>query len=141
MDKQASRTFHTRCGSDELSLRGDDELWTMAAIAFLAFYSNSMIAPLIPALARGFGVLAFDLKWLIPGFSMLYGTATLLYGQSPIAYQSRGDGTIPCVCSAREWKSSTVHGYFRWRSPRIAPLFCHRRRKTDMQVSSRRAAT
>jgi predicted MFS family arabinose efflux permease len=60
--------------------RGDDELWAMAAIAFLVLYSNSMIAPLIPALARGFGVRAFDLKWLIPGFSMLYGTATLLYG-------------------------------------------------------------
>jgi len=62
------------------SFRGDDELWTMAAIAFLVFYSNSMIAPLIPALARGFGVRALDLKWLIPGFSMLYGTATLFYG-------------------------------------------------------------
>ena len=52
----------------------------MAAIAFLVFYSNSMIAPLIPALARGFKVRAFDLKWLISGFSMLYGTATLTYG-------------------------------------------------------------
>lgn len=62
------------------SRRGDDELWTMAAIAFLVFYSNFMVAPLIPALARGFGVRAFDLKWLIPGFSMLYGTATLFYG-------------------------------------------------------------
>jgi predicted MFS family arabinose efflux permease len=62
------------------SFRRDDELWAMAAIAFLVFYSNSMVAPLIPALARGFGVRAFDLKWLIPGFSMLYGTATLFYG-------------------------------------------------------------
>jgi predicted MFS family arabinose efflux permease len=61
-------------------LRRDSELWTMAAIAFLVFYSNSMIAPLLPALARGFGVRAVDLKWLIPGFSMLYGTATLFYG-------------------------------------------------------------
>ncbi len=56
------------------------ELWTMAAITFLVFYSNSMIAPLIPALARGFGVRPYDLKWLIPGFSMLYVVATLLYG-------------------------------------------------------------
>jgi MFS family permease len=39
-----------------------------------------MIAPLIPVLARGFGVRAFDLKWLVSGFSMLYGTATLFYG-------------------------------------------------------------
>jgi predicted MFS family arabinose efflux permease len=56
------------------------ELRSMSAIAFLVFYSNSMIAPLIPALARGFGVHPYDLKWLIPGFSMLYGAATLLYG-------------------------------------------------------------
>ena len=61
-------------------LTGEDELWTMAAIAFLVFYSNYMIAPLIPALARGFGVHPYDLNWLIPGFSMLYGGATLLYG-------------------------------------------------------------
>ena len=59
---------------------GIGELWTMAAIAFLVFYSNYMIAPLIPALARSFGVHAYDLKWLIPGSSMMYGVATLLYG-------------------------------------------------------------
>jgi predicted MFS family arabinose efflux permease len=64
--------------SDFPSVR--DELWTMSAIAFLVFYGNSMIAPLVPALARGFGVRPLDLKWLIPGFSALYGTATLLYG-------------------------------------------------------------
>jgi len=62
------------------SLRGDDELWIMAAITFLVFYSNSMIAPLIPALSRGFGVRPFDLKWLVPGFSVVYGSATLVYG-------------------------------------------------------------
>jgi predicted MFS family arabinose efflux permease len=52
----------------------------MAAIAFLVFYSNYMVAPLIPALAKRFGVHPYDLKWLIPGFSMLYGVATLCYG-------------------------------------------------------------
>ena len=56
------------------------ELWTMVAIAFLVFFSNSMIAPLIPTLTREFGVQPYDLKWLIPGFSLLYGTATLVYG-------------------------------------------------------------
>ena len=56
------------------------ELATMVAIAFLVFYSNSMIAPLIPALARGFGVHPYDLQWLIPGFSLLYGAATLFHG-------------------------------------------------------------
>ncbi len=52
----------------------------MAVIAFLVFYCNYMIAPLVPAFARGFGVRPYDLKWLIPGFSMLYGVATLFYG-------------------------------------------------------------
>ena len=52
----------------------------MSALAFLVYYSNSMIAPLIPALARGFGVLPADLKWLVAGFSMLYGASTLFYG-------------------------------------------------------------
>jgi predicted MFS family arabinose efflux permease len=52
----------------------------MAAIAFLVAYSNYMVAPLIPALAREFGVRPYDLKWLIAGFSLLYGVATLLYG-------------------------------------------------------------
>ena len=66
--------------SSLVSLSEDGELRIMAAIAFLVFYSNNMMAPLIPALARGFGVPTSDLKWLIPGFSLLYGTATLLYG-------------------------------------------------------------
>jgi MFS family permease len=52
----------------------------MAAIAFLVFYNNYMIAPLVPVLARGFGVHPDDLQWLVPGFSMLYGVATLVYG-------------------------------------------------------------
>jgi MFS family permease len=52
----------------------------MVVIAFLVFYGNSMIAPLVPALARGFGVDPNDLKWLIPSFSLLYGAATLIYG-------------------------------------------------------------
>jgi len=60
--------------------RRRNELWSMAAIAFLVSYNNSMIAPLIPALAREFGVHPIDFKWLVPGFSVLYGTATLFYG-------------------------------------------------------------
>lgn len=60
--------------------RGEGELWTMALISLLVSYGNSMIAPLIPALAQGFGVRPTELKWLVPGFSLLYGSATLLYG-------------------------------------------------------------
>jgi len=59
---------------------GPGELRTIAAIAFLIFYSNYMVAPLIPVLARAFGVHSYDLKWLIPGFSMRDEGATLLYG-------------------------------------------------------------
>jgi MFS family permease len=44
------------------------------------WYANSMIAPLLPALARGLRGHPYDLKWLIPGFSLLYGAATLIYG-------------------------------------------------------------
>lgn len=56
------------------------ELRTMAAVAFLVSYSNAMIAPLIPGLARSFGVRPYDFKWLVAGFSVLYGMGTLLYG-------------------------------------------------------------
>jgi predicted MFS family arabinose efflux permease len=56
------------------------ELCTMAAIVFLVFYNNFMIAPILPALARDFGVRPYDLNWLVSGFSLLYGVATLIYG-------------------------------------------------------------
>jgi predicted MFS family arabinose efflux permease len=52
----------------------------MAAIAFLVFYSNYMIAPLIPTLAREFAVTPYELGWLVPGFSIAYGISTLFYG-------------------------------------------------------------
>jgi hypothetical protein len=54
-----------------------------------------------------------------------FGGAT---ARSPIAYQSRRDGTTPCACSARERKSSTGHGNFRCRSPRVEPPFYDRAR-------------
>jgi predicted MFS family arabinose efflux permease len=52
----------------------------MAAIAFLIFYSNYMVAPLIPAFSREFAVTPYKLAWLVPGFSIAYGTSTLIYG-------------------------------------------------------------
>jgi predicted MFS family arabinose efflux permease len=52
----------------------------MASIAFLVFYSNYMIAPLIPALSREFAVTPYELGWLVPGFSIAYGISTLVYG-------------------------------------------------------------
>ena len=49
-------------------------------IAFLVFFSNAMFPALIPTFAREFSVRPFDLKWLVPGFSLAYAFATLVYG-------------------------------------------------------------
>jgi predicted MFS family arabinose efflux permease len=66
------------------------ELRAMAAIAFLVFYGNYMIAPLIPSLAREFAATPNELGWLVPGFSMAYGISTLIwvlsdrFGRTPV---------------------------------------------------------
>jgi predicted MFS family arabinose efflux permease len=52
----------------------------MSALALLVFYSNYMVAPLIPAFSREFAVIPDGLSWLVPGFSIAYGTSTLVYG-------------------------------------------------------------
>jgi MFS family permease len=51
----------------------------MGAIAPMVFYSNYMVAPLIPASSREFAVLPDALGWLVPGFSIAYGVSTLMY--------------------------------------------------------------
>jgi predicted MFS family arabinose efflux permease len=56
------------------------DLWAMCAIAFLVYYSNYMVAPLIPAFCREFAVRPYTLGWLVPGFSIAYGVSTLIYG-------------------------------------------------------------
>jgi predicted MFS family arabinose efflux permease len=58
----------------------ESQLWVMAAIAFAVFYSNYMMAPLIPALSREFSVSPYQMGWLIPGFLIPYGISTLVYG-------------------------------------------------------------
>ena len=58
----------------------ESELWVMAAIAFAVFYSNYMMAPLIPALSHEFSVSPYQLGWLIPSFLIPYGISTLVYG-------------------------------------------------------------
>jgi hypothetical protein len=40
----------------------------MGAMALLVFYSNYMVAPLIPAFSREFVVLLDALGWLVPSF-------------------------------------------------------------------------
>ena len=52
----------------------------MAIVVFLVFFSNALFSPLLPTLAREFSVAPTQLKWLIPGFSGVYGIATLAYG-------------------------------------------------------------
>jgi MFS family permease len=52
----------------------------MATIAFTVFYSNYMVAPLIPAFSREFSVPVYQLGWLIAGYLIPYGISTLVYG-------------------------------------------------------------
>jgi predicted MFS family arabinose efflux permease len=52
----------------------------MAAIAFLVYYGNYMVAPLVPTFSHEFGVTPYRLGWLVPGYSIAYGLATLGYG-------------------------------------------------------------
>lgn len=58
----------------------ESQLREIAVIAFPVFYSNYMVALLIPALSREFSVLANRLGWLVPGFLIPYGISTLVYG-------------------------------------------------------------
>jgi predicted MFS family arabinose efflux permease len=56
------------------------QLWVMAILAFAVFYSNYMVAPLIPTFSREFSVPATQLSWLIAGYLIPYGISTLVYG-------------------------------------------------------------
>lgn len=60
--------------------KGESLLWVMAMIAFAIYYSNYMVAPLIPAFSREFSVPAYQLGWVIPGYLIPYGISTLVYG-------------------------------------------------------------
>jgi predicted MFS family arabinose efflux permease len=65
----------------EAATKNDEsQLWVMAIVAFAVFYSNYMVAPLIPALSHEFSVSPYQLGWLIPGFLIPYGISTLVYG-------------------------------------------------------------
>ncbi|HSY34745.1 MAG TPA: MFS transporter [Acidobacteriaceae bacterium] len=58
----------------------DRQLWVLATLAFAVFYSNYMVAPLVPAFSREFSVSANQLSWLIAGYLIPYGISTLVYG-------------------------------------------------------------
>ena len=61
--------------------RDDDaRLWAMATLAFIIFYSNYMVAPLLPAFSREFSAPTSQLNWLIAGYLIPYGVSTLVYG-------------------------------------------------------------
>ncbi len=80
---QVERDLHTTTLgilTESPTTDNESQLWVMAAIAFVISYSNSMFTPLIPALSREFSVPAYQLGWLIPGYLILYGISTLVYG-------------------------------------------------------------
>src|ERR1700751_1368950 len=77
---QESNYIPRRVEAVEGTTNHESQLWVMAAIAFAVFYSNYMVPPLIPALAREFSVNPYQLCWLIPGFLIPYGISTLVYG-------------------------------------------------------------
>ena len=58
----------------------DAQLRVMATLAFAVFYSNYMVAPLIPTFSRQFSVPVTQLSWLIVGYLIPYGISTLVYG-------------------------------------------------------------
>jgi MFS family permease len=61
----------------------------MACVVFLVFFTNAIFPPLLPSLAKEFGVRPLDLKWLVPAFAALYGVATLVYGTLSDRYGRR----------------------------------------------------
>ena len=77
----------------------ESQLWVMAAVAFAIFYSNYMMAPLIPALSREFSVSPYQLGWLIPGFLIPYGISTLVYGALSDRW-GRTPMLVPLLCFA-----------------------------------------
>ena len=65
----------------EPSAIGDKvQLWVMAILAFAIFYSNYMVAPLLPAFSKEFAVPAFQVSWIVAGYLIPYGITTLIYG-------------------------------------------------------------
>ena len=66
--------------SESPTTSNESQLWVMATIAFAVFYSNYMVAPLIPAFSREFSVPAYQLGWVITGYLIPYGISTLVYG-------------------------------------------------------------
>jgi predicted MFS family arabinose efflux permease len=66
--------------TESSTANNESQLWVLATIAFAVFYSNYMVAPLIPAFSREFSVPAYQLGGLIAGYLISYGISTLVYG-------------------------------------------------------------
>jgi predicted MFS family arabinose efflux permease len=52
----------------------------LAAAAFVIFFQAFMVAPVLPQLAQGFGVLPERVGLIVPAYLIPYGAATLVYG-------------------------------------------------------------
>ncbi len=75
--------------------RREQLLWVLAAATFLIFFQAFMVAPLLPRLARLFGVSVGTMGLVVPAYLIPYGLATLLYGplsdrfgRGPVIYSS-----------------------------------------------------
>jgi predicted MFS family arabinose efflux permease len=55
-------------------------LRVLAAAAFVIFFQAFMVAPVLPQLAQGFGVLPERIGLIVPAYLIPYGAATLVYG-------------------------------------------------------------
>ena len=55
-------------------------LRVLAAAAFVIFFQAFMVAPVLPQLAQGFGVLPERVGLIVPAYLIPYGAATLVYG-------------------------------------------------------------
>lgn len=93
------------------------QLWVMATLAFAVFYSNYMVAPLLPAISKEFAVPAYQLCWLIAGYLIPYGVSTLVYGalsdwwgraRTLVALLCFATTTMLMVSFARSWRTLVV---------------------------------
>lgn len=72
--------IETKMPGEATDEENEKVLKTLAASAFLVFFSSYMIAPLIPALAHEFSATEHQLGWVVPAYMLPYGFSTLFYG-------------------------------------------------------------
>lgn len=66
--------------TESAAMNDQVQLWVMATLAFAVYYSNYMVAPLLPSFSKEFAIPAHQMGWLIAGYLIPYGISTLVYG-------------------------------------------------------------